>query len=166
MAKKQLSFAEKAAKKKKRGFKSVKFIKSFRSEKTGHWRFKERIFNLIGGESIDAALERQEKEVHALDIEMPVAETEPAEVETTSQEEVQEEAVAEEVQDAEAVPVEEEETQAEPEAEEVQPKEDTQEEETEPAEVEEGSSKPEPEGVSEAPVDEKEETQEEVDAEG
>ena len=95
MAKKQLSFAEKAAKKKKKGFKSVKFIKSFRSEKTGHWRFKERILNLIGGESIDAALERQEKEVHALDIEMPVAETEPAEVETTSQEETQEEAVAE-----------------------------------------------------------------------
>ena len=119
MAKKQLSFAEKAAKKKKKGFKSVKFIKSFRSEKTGHWRFKERILNLIGGESIDAALERQEKEVHALDIEMPVAETEPAEVETTSQEETQEEAVAEEVQDAEAAPVEEE-TEAEPEVEELQ----------------------------------------------
>ena len=122
MAKKQLSFAEKAAKKKKKGFKSVKFIKSFRSEKTGHWRFKERIFNLIGGESIDAALERQEKEVHALDIEMPVAETEPAEVETTSQEESQEEtAAAEEVQEAEVAPVEEEKPQTEPEAEEVQP---------------------------------------------
>ena len=43
MAKKQLSFAEKAAKKKDKGLKSVKFIKSILSEKTGHWRFKEKI---------------------------------------------------------------------------------------------------------------------------
>ena len=86
MAKKQLTFAEKAAKKKKKGLKSVKFIKSFRSEKTGHWRFKEMIVNLFGGETIDAALKRKEQEALALDFEMPVEEKEPVEAEGTSAE--------------------------------------------------------------------------------
>ena len=48
MAKKQLSFAEKAAKKKGKGLKSVKFIKSILSEKSGHWRFKEKMVQLFG----------------------------------------------------------------------------------------------------------------------
>ena len=76
MAKKQLSFAEKAAKKKGKGLKSVKFIKSILSEKSGHWRFKEKMVNLIGGESLDDALKRQEDMLHALDMEMPVFEDE------------------------------------------------------------------------------------------
>ena len=71
MAKKQLSFAEKAAKKKGKGLKTVKFIKSILSEKTGHWRFKEKMVHLDGGESLDNALKRQEDALHALDMGMP-----------------------------------------------------------------------------------------------
>ena len=57
MAKKQLSFAEKAAKKnKKSDIKYVKYVNSVRSEKTGQWRFNERMIGLQGVESLDAAL--------------------------------------------------------------------------------------------------------------
>ena len=76
MAKKQLSFAEKAAKKKGKGLKSVKFIKSILSEKSGHWRFKEKMIHLLGGESLDDALKRQEDALNALDMKMPVFEDE------------------------------------------------------------------------------------------
>ena len=83
MAKKQLSFAEKAAKKKGKGSKSVKFIKSILSEKSGHWRFKEKMVNLIGGESLDDALKRREDTLHALDMEMPVFKDEQDEKQST-----------------------------------------------------------------------------------
>ena len=63
MAKKPLSFAEKAAKKKnKTDIKYVKYVGSVRSEKTGQWRFNERMIGLQGGESLDAALKRIDKE--------------------------------------------------------------------------------------------------------
>ena len=92
MAKKQLSFAEKAAKKKGKGLKTVKFIKSILSEKTGHWRFKEKMVHLDGGESLDNALKRQEDALHALDMKMPVFEdesevTEAPETETATSDE-------------------------------------------------------------------------------
>ncbi len=61
MAKKQISFAEKAAKKQgKQDWKFVKYVKSVISEKTGHWRFKENMIRLEGGENLDAALKRME----------------------------------------------------------------------------------------------------------
>ncbi|MBH50321.1 MAG: hypothetical protein CMG69_06205 [Candidatus Marinimicrobia bacterium] len=72
MAKKQLSFAEKAAKKKgKSDIKYVKYVNSLKSEKTKQWRFNERMIALEGGESLDAALKRIEEEKNILNIELP-----------------------------------------------------------------------------------------------
>ena len=72
MAKKTLSFAEKAAKKKKKSdIKYVKYVGSVRSEKTGQWRFNERMIGLEGGESLDAALKRIDEEKKLLNIELP-----------------------------------------------------------------------------------------------
>ena len=72
MAKKQLSFAEKAAKKKgKSDIKYVKYVNSLKSEKTKQWRFNERMIALEGGESLDAALKRMEEEKNILNIELP-----------------------------------------------------------------------------------------------
>ena len=72
MAKKPLSFAEKAAKKKnKTDIKYVKYVGSVRSEKTGQWRFNERMIGLQGGESLDAALKRIDEEKKLLNIELP-----------------------------------------------------------------------------------------------
>ena len=72
MAKKTLSFAEKAAKKnKKSDIKYVKYVGSVRSEKTGQWRFNERMIGLQGGESLDAALKRIDEEKKLLNIELP-----------------------------------------------------------------------------------------------
>jgi hypothetical protein len=72
MAKKTLSFAEKAAKKnKKSDIKYVKYVGSVRSKKTGQWRFNERMIGLEGGESLDAALKRIDEEKKILNIELP-----------------------------------------------------------------------------------------------
>jgi len=92
MAKKQVSFAEKAKRgKQKDDSKFVKYVKSVRSEKTGSWRFNESMIRLRGGETLDAALKRMDVEANALDIEMPTFEEstpEPAEVaENTASEE-------------------------------------------------------------------------------
>lgn len=71
MAKKQLSFAEKAAKQKsQKDFKTVKYVKSERSNKTGSWRFNENFIKLNSSENIDQALTRMENEVKALAKEM------------------------------------------------------------------------------------------------
>lgn len=72
MAKKQISFAEKATRAKdKIDNKYVKYIKSVRSEKTGKWRFNEQIITLQGNETLDAALKRMDEARLALDINMP-----------------------------------------------------------------------------------------------
>ena len=84
MAKKTLSFAEKAAKKKnKSDIKYVKYVGSVRSEKTGQWRFNERMIGLEGGESLDAALKRIDEEKKLLNIELP----DPDQVESATIEE-------------------------------------------------------------------------------
>ena len=89
MAKKPLSFAEKAAKKKnKSDIKYVKYVGSVRSEKTGQWRFNERMIGLQGGESLDAALKRIDKEKKLLNIELPdpdQAQVEKEKVESSAQ---------------------------------------------------------------------------------
>ena len=86
MAKKTLSFAEKAAKKKnKTDIKYVKYVGSVRSEKTGQWRFNERMIGLQGGESLDAALKRIDKEKKLLNIELP--DPDQAQVESAATEE-------------------------------------------------------------------------------
>ena len=49
MAKHQ-SFAEKASKKKKKNLSTyIKYIRSVRSEKTGHWRFNEQMIKVNEG---------------------------------------------------------------------------------------------------------------------
>ena len=87
MAKKQLSFAEKAAKKKgKSDIKYVKYVNSLKSEKTKQWRFNERMIALEGGESLDAALKRMEEEKNILNIELPDPNETPASVDEASPE--------------------------------------------------------------------------------
>ena len=86
MAKKTLSFAEKAAKKKKKSeIKYVKYVGSVRSEKTGQWRFNERMIGLQGGESLDAALKRIDEQKKLLNIELP--DPDQAQVESAATEE-------------------------------------------------------------------------------
>ena len=71
MAKKQMSFAEKAARHKgHREWKTIKYIKSERSEKTGNWRFNESFVRLGPNENIDQALARMEKEIEEMAKEM------------------------------------------------------------------------------------------------
>ena len=82
---KQLSFAEKVAKKKKKNLSTyIKYIKSVQSEKTGYWRFNEQMIQVKEGENLDGALKRMEEETLALDMEMPVDES-AADVETVEQ---------------------------------------------------------------------------------
>ncbi|HIM27318.1 MAG TPA: DUF4295 domain-containing protein, partial [Candidatus Marinimicrobia bacterium] len=60
---KQLSFAEKVAKKKKKNLSTyIKYIKSVQSEKTGYWRFNEQMIQVKEGENLDGALKRMEEE--------------------------------------------------------------------------------------------------------
>ena len=59
MAKKQTSFADKAAKLGKEAEAVyVKYVKSVKSEKTGQYRFNEQMVRTSKSESIDAALKR------------------------------------------------------------------------------------------------------------
>ena len=82
---KQLSFAEKVAKKKKKNLSTyIKYIKSVQSEKTGYWRFNEQMILVKEGENLDGALKRMEEEAQAIDMEMPVDES-AANVETVEQ---------------------------------------------------------------------------------
>ena len=82
---KQLSFAEKVAKKKKKNLSTyIKYIKSVQSEKTGYWRFNEQMIQVKEGENLDGALKRMEEESQAIDMEMPVDES-AANVETVEQ---------------------------------------------------------------------------------
>ena len=98
MAKKQMSFAEKAAKHKlHKDWKTVKYVKSERSQKTGSWRFNESFIQLATNENLDQALTRMEKEVKALAEEM-------ATIESSSTEKEQKKEIKS--QDAEALDVE------------------------------------------------------------
>lgn len=67
MAKKQISFAEKTARvKSTKDWKTIKYVKSERSEKTDNWRFNESFIQLASNENLDQALSRMEQEVKAL----------------------------------------------------------------------------------------------------
>ena len=91
MAKKQLSFAEKANRiAGKSDWKYVKYVKSVRSEKTDRWRFNEQIITLQGNESLDDALKRIDESRLALDINLP---------DFSKTEKVEEPAVAEAVEE-------------------------------------------------------------------
>lgn len=94
------SFAAKAKGKKKKSQTLVKYIKSVKSDKTGHWRFNEQMIALDDSENFDAALQRLKDETFVLDMELPNPEgdadavvDEAAEV---VEEEIKEEATVEE----------------------------------------------------------------------
>ena len=82
---KQQSFADKAAKKKKKNLSTyVKYIKSVKSEKTGYWRFNEQMIEVKEGENLDGALKRMDEVAQVFNMEIPVIES-AADVDTVEQ---------------------------------------------------------------------------------
>ena len=75
MAKKQISFADKAAKTKDSDAVYVKYVKSVRSEKTGQWRFNEQMVKTKKGEKLDVALKQLEEAKTLVDIDLSEFET-------------------------------------------------------------------------------------------
>ena len=86
MAKKQTSFADKAAKHRGKGGEAVyaKYIKSVRSEKTGQWRFNEQMIRMDKGEALDAALKRMDEAANLVDIDLSQFAADAAAIETES----------------------------------------------------------------------------------
>ena len=71
MAKKQKSFADKASGKgADADVTMVKYVNSVKSEKTGFWRFNEKMVKLRGGENLDAALKRMDESANLVDIDL------------------------------------------------------------------------------------------------
>ena len=70
MAKKQKSFADKAAGSKKQESVYVKYVKSVKSEKTGQWRFNEQMVRSKKGEQLDVALKRLDEVANLVDIDL------------------------------------------------------------------------------------------------
>ena len=97
-----MSFAEKAAKhKSSKDWKTVKYVKSERSAKTGNWRFNENFIQLAANENLDQALTRMEDEIKALAKEMASIEESVPKVEEKSEEKA-DEALEAKVPEAEA----------------------------------------------------------------
>ena len=86
MAKKQTSFADKAAKHRGKGGEAVyaKYVKSVRSEKTGQWRFNEQMIRMDKGEALDAALKRMDEAANLVDIDLSQFTADAAAIETES----------------------------------------------------------------------------------
>ena len=70
MAKKQKSFADKAAGNASGDSVYVKYVKSGQSEDTGRWRFNEQIVRMNKGEQLDAALKRMDEASNLVDIDL------------------------------------------------------------------------------------------------
>ena len=70
MAKKQKSFADKAAGNTSGDSVYVKYVKSVQSEDTGRWRFNEQIVRMNKGEQLDAALKRMDEAANLVDIDL------------------------------------------------------------------------------------------------
>ncbi len=84
MAKKQKSFADKAAGSKDKESVYVKYVKSVKSEKTGQWRFNEQMVRSKKGEQLDVALKRMDEVANLVDIDLSqfqIADTPEAPVE-------------------------------------------------------------------------------------
>ena len=108
MAKKQKSFADKAAGNTSGDSVYVKYVKSVQSEETGRWRFNEQMIRMNKGEQLDAALKRMDEVANLVDIDLSeFAESEKVDTEV-SNEHQSEEAVAsdnnEEIDDQELQP--------------------------------------------------------------
>ena len=70
MAKKQKSFADKAAGNTSGDSVYVKYVKSVQSEETGRWRFNEQMIRMNKGEQLDAALKRMDEVANLVDIDL------------------------------------------------------------------------------------------------
>ena len=70
MAKKQKSFADKAAGNASGDSVYVKYVKSVQSEDTGRWRFNEQMVRMNKGEQLDAALKRMDEAANLIDIDL------------------------------------------------------------------------------------------------
>ena len=70
MAKKQKSFADKAAGNASGDSVYVKYVKSVQSEETGRWRFNEQMIRMNKGEQLDAALKRMDEAANLVDIDL------------------------------------------------------------------------------------------------
>ena len=70
MAKKQKSFADKAAGSGSKDAVYVKYVNSVRSKKTGHWRFNEQMVKTKKGEPLDVALKRLDEAANLSDIDL------------------------------------------------------------------------------------------------
>ena len=95
------SFADKSKGKKKINQTFVKYVKSIKSEKTGHWRFNEKMIALKSGENLDDAIKRLEEESFALDLDLSNMETAVEETIEAQDEQVETEVavVADEVEE-------------------------------------------------------------------
>jgi hypothetical protein len=129
------SFAAKAKGKKKKTQTLVKYIKSVKSDKTGHWRFNEQMIALEDSENLDGALQRLKDETLALDMKLPNPEGDTKESTDVQEEPVEEAVVVDETEeeakkDEEAVVDAVEEKEEVPE---VEPKEELTDEENEAA---------------------------------
>ena len=70
MAKKQKSFADKAAGNTSGDSVYVKYVKSVQSEESGRWRFNEQMIRMNKGEQLDAALKRMDEVANLVDIDL------------------------------------------------------------------------------------------------
>jgi len=95
MAKKQKSFADKAAGNTSGDSVYVKYVKSVQSEETGRWRFNEQMIRMNKGEQLDAALKRMDEVSNLVDIDLSeFAESEKVDSEVSSQHQSEEAVVS------------------------------------------------------------------------
>ena len=86
MAKKQKSFADKAAGNTSGDSVYVKYVKSVQSEETGRWRFNEQMIRMNKGEQLDAALKRMDEVANLVDIDLSeFSESEKVDTEVSSE---------------------------------------------------------------------------------
>ena len=108
MAKKQKSFADKAAGNTSGDSVYVKYVKSVQSEETGRWRFNEQMIRMNKGEQLDAALKRMDEVANLVDIDLSeFAESEKVDTEVSSEHQSEETVVSdnnEEIDDQELQP--------------------------------------------------------------
>ena len=95
MAKKQKSFADKAAGNTSGDSVYVKYVKSLQSEETGRWRFNEQMIRMNKGEQLDAALKRMDEVANLVDIDLSeFAESEKVDTEVSSEHQSEETVVS------------------------------------------------------------------------
>ena len=95
MAKKQKSFADKAAGNTSGDSVYVKYVKSVQSEQTGRWRFNEQMIRMNKGEQLDAALKRMDEVANLVDIDLSeFAESEKVDTEVSSEHQSEETVVS------------------------------------------------------------------------